>query len=296
LIACSVSLQPSPGKVPPVVFAARAEVSEGTVKKYLDGWERAIAAGAPIPSVFTLSPDSIGTFPLPERAFNGPNGYVSTKNSAANGVNSILEAIVAPVSGKTAKITTELSKSADAITKIIDIATPTTIEDIVDAMSDETYESFSAAMAAAAIQPSTPVTLTPHGVTPAKVTSPAKVAAAEAAAKKVTDAVILKDIAKLAAATHKTLPPKPDGWVSPAQQALLDCLAADELWKTEVVIEWLRKTDAAVLSYPGPLSDDHKALITERLEIASDLIGTILAHVAAKDGSAVPDTVPADWN
>ena len=299
LIACSVftgkatdkinSAAAELGKVSTAEFAARARVSQDTVARYFGAWPKAIAAGAEVPPTSDLGPDDVGSFPIPARPFNGPGGYVQTRVGGPNSTDAVLTKIA----------TGAVKLDAEQLTAAVNMASPTVIDALVSDMSDEAFEHFTAAVAAVTTQPETPAVITKTGVTPAKKTSPAKQKATEKLLKKVEAERArkwLEEQEEQARNTPRALPPKPDGWISPAQQALKELLAVDELWNTEVVIEWTRKTLTAVLNYPGPLSDDDKEFMAERLGIVTDTIAQIFTAIEAKDNSKVPDTVPDDWN
>jgi hypothetical protein len=82
LVACSVGT--GAARVSVETFAQRAQVTPQTVQNYLDAWPRAIANGAELPGLDTLSPDDVGTFPLPSRPFHGAAGYANTRKGGAN--------------------------------------------------------------------------------------------------------------------------------------------------------------------------------------------------------------------
>lgn len=82
LVACSVGTGAS--RVSVETFAERAQVTPQTVQNYLDAWPRAIANGAALPALDTLSPDDVGSIELPARPFHGATGYANTRKGGAN--------------------------------------------------------------------------------------------------------------------------------------------------------------------------------------------------------------------
>ena len=220
-----------------------------------------------------------------------------TANAAANGVSTVIEAIVTDGVKGPAKVTTELAKSAPALTKLIDTATPTVIETVISEMSDEAFESLAAAVAAVTTQPEVPAVITASGVTPAKkAASPAKKKSGKKAAAVIREAEVKDAIAKLIEDAPPRTLDRPDGYASPAVEAVKHMMASDRLWDIEGIVVAAQQALDAVLAHPGPLSDTDEEFAVELLNTAATTIARALTAIEAKKNSMVPDSVPDGWS
>lgn len=310
LVACSVEKdtnlgghRPKGSTVTPVTvpngktgvneFAKRAGVSAMTISRYLEGWAKAVENGAPVPPADELSPSDVGAFPLPPRPFNGPGGYVSTKNLGNGGAQTQVDNIV-----KGGTLTTTIAKSPGAMKALIEAAakgpSKKVLSEVLLEIDDDTFEELNDAIVA--ITTPTPAVVTDTGVKPAYTPPAAKVKTAEKAAGKIHEAKVQKKIQELIASSPpKTLPKAQDGGKSPNQLLLEKLHAADALWDTEGVIHFLDKVFEAVLAYPGELEDSSEEFLEERLGIIKSKIARIETAIEAKKGSKVPDTLPEGW-
>lgn len=180
------------GKTSAKEFAKRAKVSDQTAMNYFNGWEKARIAGAEVPPAAELSPTDVGAFPLPAKPFNGPGGYVSTKNigngSAVVQVGNII---------KGGKLTDEIAASPAALTALIEKASPKVIAAVMAEVSDKAFEDVNQAIVAVTT-PAPPV-LTGTGVKPAVTPSQSKLASVAKVATAVQTAKVEKSLADFAA-------------------------------------------------------------------------------------------------
>jgi hypothetical protein len=282
------------GKTQVIDFAKRAATSDNRIKRYLIAWDAAAADGH-CRSSSELMPTDALTEPLPPVPFSkSKGGYYEATNGVGGGKRYNAGTVAQAISDEP-KLAKEIAKSADAVKTILDQASPTVIAAVMADVGDTAFESVNEAIVAV----TTPVDIPEiddTGVTAAYQPSPKKVASAHKAYEQVHKVKVDQMIKNLIATAPPKQNPKPDGYISPAQELLKKLLAKDELWNTEVVIHWLDKTLEAVLAYPGPLDTVSEEFIAERLEVMKDRIAKIEAAVEAKKGSTVPDTIPDNWS
>lgn len=135
LVACSVGN--GPGQVSMSTFAGMAQVSVPTVSNYAEAWDLAVAKGVEIPPRTALSPDKVGTFPLPAQPFNGPGGFVKTRKGGANSTDAIMDKIKSG-SGAYAD---RMANDPEVLASLIKTAKPEALAAALSQVSGKTLQS-----------------------------------------------------------------------------------------------------------------------------------------------------------
>lgn len=135
LAACCVGT--GPGQVPVAQFAAWAQVSVPTVNNYVQAWDLAVAQGVEIPPRILLSPDKVGTFPLPTRPFNGVGGFVKTRKGGANSTPAIIDKIKT----KSGSYASAVANDHEAMAALLETASPESITAALATVDSRTLRS-----------------------------------------------------------------------------------------------------------------------------------------------------------
>jgi hypothetical protein len=259
------------GKAPASVFADRAGTGAARVLRHLEAWHKLAGEGLVRP-----------TTDCEPSLTNDPSLFLVSVERVAARFDEVFDASTAG-----SRPRAPISEISAAIVK-----QPGYVDKLVTEMSDEAFEVLNEAIVNLTAE--API-ITETGVRPTPAPSPAKKARVHETGRRLHEAEVGRSVQDAIDNAPPRTMSKPDGQVSPAQEKLRILLAEDELWNTEVVIHWLRKTVDAVTDYPGPLERTNEEFIEERLSVMEELIARIRTAVEAKR-TGVPDTVPENWS